>query len=387
MSAESLPKVQWTTEKADVLWKAIEHSRSRDARGTDYKALAARLDVPLPYLLYRVNARFQEELKGLQDLQGVPGALPPNASPELLHTTPLTVAGRAADRLGLSSSSRLHTPLGVRARLNSLGHNTPSPRSAAMSSSTLTIQKPTTPAAPLPRPLTASPAPARTSPYHHGPGSNSGSDSGSGTDSDDSADEAERSREEQDALDRKIADLTRMMTSETLGLVSAPRAKGKARAQASAFDAPAPAPDTPEPSPGAPASAPDARGRRAMRSVSTSQSLSSAGSAPGSGSVPEIPSPASRSRPGSRATSSAASPAVSPRHATQRYRPMSVAQSLSETSSKDGSTASSFSDLSDLSMSALESAMANTRAGGHSSRLSAFGIARSRFGPRNGIPQ
>ncbi|KAI5893612.1 uncharacterized protein SCHCODRAFT_02622277 [Schizophyllum commune H4-8] len=363
---EDPPNVVWTAEKADILWKAIEQSRSRDARATDYKALAARLDVPLPYLLYRVHARFQEELKGLQDLQGALSSLPPNASPELPHSAPPTAISRAADRLGLSSS-RLSIQPNVRARLNSLGHNSPTPRSA-LSSSTLTIQKPSTPAtAPLPRRSFASPAPVSP----HSDGSNSDSD-----DSAEREDEADRSREEQEALDRKLEDLTRMMTNETLGLVSAPQVRPRPRPPPLLQDA-------------------SLRGRfpepMSTRSGSTSQSLSSAGSGQGSGSIPEIPSPSSRSQPASRhmspTKSSANSPAVSPRHATQRYRPMSVAPSLSETSSKDGSTASSFSDLSDLSTSALESAMANTRAGGHSSRFSAFGVARSRFGPRNGIPQ
>ncbi|TRM67843.1 hypothetical protein BD626DRAFT_106986 [Schizophyllum amplum] len=350
---EDPPNVQWTAEKADILWKGIEQSRSRDNRANDYKALAARLDVPLPYLLYRVHARFQEELKGLQDLQGALSSLPPNGSPEIPLALPQTVASRAADRLGLSSSSRLSTPLGVRARLNSLGHNTSSPHKTA-SSSTLTIQKPS---APLP---------------HSHPSPTASSD-GSGSDSEGSAereDDAGRSLEEQEALDRKLADLQRMMTNDALGLVSAPRAKIKGKA-------PAPLTDL------------GPRGRVAevvsSRSGSTSQSLSSAGSAR---SIPDIPSPSSASQPASRhmsPTTSGSPPALSPRRPGHRSA-LVVARSLSEqSSSNQGSTASSFSDISDLSASALES-VSNTRAG-HSSRFSAFGITRSRFGPRSGIPQ
>ena len=41
------------------------------------KGLAAHLEVSPPFLPYRVNARFQEEIRGLKD---IPGALSPTTA-------------------------------------------------------------------------------------------------------------------------------------------------------------------------------------------------------------------------------------------------------------------------------------------------------------------
>ncbi|KAK0206970.1 hypothetical protein DFS33DRAFT_1318164 [Desarmillaria ectypa] len=360
------PRIEWTPEKADILWKVIERSRTTDNGGTDWKGLAAHLEVPLPYLLYRVHARFQEELRGLHNIPGVvsPSATthaPGKAGEEFPFIDPPSMVARAASRLASSSrlsgsGGRTSTPLGIRARLSSLGHNSPRPKKAS-SSSTLTLQSTAKPQVPV-RP----PSPS----------------SSESTDSEDEdvlkEEEADRKAEEQEALDRKLKDLQRMMTNDALGLVSVGRKNGQAidRGRVGMVS-------------------PMSIGslRRDTYSIrSVSQSLSSASSPQGS--IPDMPSPPSESQPHSpisrhmSPSKSSSPPALSPRSAIgQRYGHL-VRRTASD-GSNGGSEASSFSDISDsLSASALESALlSNIR--GTGSRLSYF--TKSRFGGRsNGVP-
>ncbi|ESK86975.1 autophagy-related protein 29 [Moniliophthora roreri MCA 2997] len=366
------PKIEWNQEKADILWKVIERSRTKDSGGTDWKGLAAHLEVPLPYLLYRAHARFQEDLRGLQDISvsSPSSTQPPTSALEEfpLHNDQLSnIHGknRLSGSIRLSSSSaRTSTPLGIRARLNSLGHNshshnTPRPKKATSSSSTLTLQQPQRPASHF-RPRT--------------PTSSEGE-----TDSDDEEmlkeEEAERHAEEQEALEKKLKDLQRMMTNEALGLVSSNRNKRKSVDRGRMFS-------------------PKSSYRQdGLSSASASHSVSSASSPQGS--IPEIPSPPPDSQPHSpigrhmSPGKSSSPPALSPRSALsqshRRYGHL-MGRSSSEQDSVNGSEASSFSDISDASLSgsALESALlSNIRGGG--SRFSAF--TRSRFaGGRSGIP-
>jgi len=206
--------------------------------------------------------------------------------------------------------------------------------------------------------------------------------------------ETERNAEEQEALDKKLADLQKMMTGEMLGLVSVGRKQGKQVAKQSLeFE----------------------RGRTDLsastgqvlnkhnhhhynaslssQSNCTSQSVSSAGSPQGS--VPEIPSPTADSQPQSPVsrsplrrhmspTKSSSPPALSPRSALGHSHRMFTHHE------RDGSEAStgSFSDISDasLSASALDSALLSANIRGTGSRFSAF--ARGRFGTsyRTGAP-
>ncbi|KAF8897922.1 hypothetical protein BD779DRAFT_1492961 [Infundibulicybe gibba] len=343
------PTIEWNAEKADILWKVIERSRSSDSGGTDWKGLAAHLEVPLPYLLYRVNARFQEEIRGLKDIQGA------------LSPTKPTVAGRMINGMGgsirLNTSARSLNPLGVRARLNSLGNGSPRPKKET-SSSTLTLQHPAK------RP-------------HISLGSTSPTSSSDGSNSEDEElekeEEADRNAEEQEALDRKLRDLQRMMTSDVLGLVSALPEDRRISRGRMAFASP---------------TAGSYRGDSYSRSAS--QSVSGASSPQGS--IPDIPSPPGGSRPYSpisrhlSPTKSSSPPAISPRSALglshRRYGPL-VDRSASEQESNHGSEASSFSDLSDASVS--ESALASAVFSNGGSRLSQF--ARSRYTTRaSGTP-
>ena len=283
--------------------------------------MASHLQVPLPYLLYRVNARFQEEIRGLKDIQG---ALSPTlAQPTKNHgfpsgDKPLTVAGRIVGGSGLSSS-RLGSPLGVRARLSSLGNNSPRPKNA-ISSSTLTFQAPKRTIAPL-RP--------------ESPSSSSGD-----SDSDKLAikeEEADRTAEEEDALSRKLIELQKMMTNEALGLVSGARLKNSKNKTTNRGTS------TPLSTRSTTSSKMDT-----LSSRSASQSISGASSLQGS--IGEIPSPL-ESQPPIRKALSSKSPspaAVSSRsalaHAHRRYGPL--VDRTADYGSSIGSEASSFSDLS-----------------------------------------
>lgn len=283
------------------------------------------MQVPLPYLLYRVNARFQEEIRGLKDIQGALSPTIPQLAKNHDFPTgdkPLTVAGRIAGSSGLSSS-KLGSPLGVRARLSSLGNNSPRPKKAT-SSSTLTLQAPKRSIVPL-RPASPSSSPGDT-------------------DSEDEQaireEEADRTAEEEDALSRKLAELQKMMTNEALGLVGGPRPKNSKNK----------ATDRGRSAPLSPRSAGSSR-MDTLSSRSASQSISSAGSPQGS--IGEIPSPPSESQshsPIKKALSSKSpSPAaVSSRsalaHAHRRYGPL--VDRTADYGSSHGSETSSFSDLS-----------------------------------------
>ena len=269
------------------------------------KGLAAHLQVPLPYLLYRVHARFQEELRGLQDIPGVlsPSVVPPKTEPLPIHESPQTATRALGQSARLSGSGPLSTPTRIRARLTSIGSN----YSRKITSSTITVQdrRPRQP-------------------------SRSSEESDSEEEEALKEEEAERQAEEQEALDRKLKELQSMMTNETLGLVSSGR-KGKSVADRGRMGIRSPVIDF-------------EISKKDNLSRSTSQSLSSASSPQGS--IPEIPSPPPDSQPHSpmkhhMSHKSSSPPAVSPRSVIgQRY------VRATEQGSSHGSQASSFSDIS-----------------------------------------
>lgn len=331
--------------------------------------------MPLPYLLYRAQTRYEDDLRGLQDITAR-GALSPSTttrpSEELpfIQETP-TFPHQASSRIvgstrGLSSFIRMAaTPLGVRARLNSLG-GASSRLTNKASSSTVTIH-----------------GPVKKSFTHLGPTSPSSSE---GTDSEDEEaakeEEADRKLEEQEALAKKLKNLQKIITGDALGLVSTPRKRGKGKA-----------PDRGRMSMSIASPNSMHRDDRGGELSSRSQSISSASP---HGSIPSIPSPPPESQsPISRHLSpnkSSSPPALSPRSARGqshlRYAPIRGRASISEQeSSNQDSSASSFSDMSgqnlgslvsscfeltsyvfsdaSLSASALESAlMSNIRGGG-----------------------
>lgn len=232
----------------------------------------------------------------------------------------------------MASSTRLNTPLGIRTRLNSLG------QSKASSSSVLTLKG----ARNIPPPIKTS----RSLP----------SDSDSNSESDDEAEKAEaeeRRREEQEALDKVLKQLQTDLTSNAVGLVRDTRSKkGKEPQRGRDIRSPA------SPSP----LRHSFRGN--MRRDLSSSDLNSSTSSP-QGSIPSIPSPPPESLSQSPVarhfshTKSSSPPALSTGQARgqahMQYRPMAVGMAhTSDRSSTQGSSASSFSDISGMSIYSLQ---------------------------------
>ena len=304
-----------------MLWEVIARSRATDNGGTDWPGLAAHLHVPLPYLLYRAQTRYEEDLRGLQ---GIKVALSPsNPDPSVASPSPdhLTARHTPISRLsGQITSTRLTTPLGLRARLNSL---TPAPPNAALKVSSSSI-------------MTLQDGPPPRHGLHRRPTVRSrNSSAGSDDDSDEelnASEQAERRLEEQEALDKKLRNLQTMITGDKLGLVRSSRPRQ--RAERTSRDP-----------------------HRALSNYTSLDSSSPSTSSVGSpqGSIPSIPSPPPEQhqvkQPAHRhpiSTKSSSPPALSPRNAhPQGYGGMvGMVQGNSERDSNNGSSASSFSDLS-----------------------------------------
>lgn len=312
-------------------------SPSADRPISTGQGLSAHLEIPLPYLLYRAQTRYEQDLRGLQVLRGalsptsaqplaktVEEEIRPKDQPDMIRRLSGRKSGGAAKP---SSSLRLPTPLGIRARLNSLGYDSPGRQSKASSSSVLTLQGP--------RPLSI---PIRSPP-------SSASDSQSESDEEaDKAEEEERRLEEEEALDKKLKALQKVMTNDALGLVREPRRTTKGK----------------EPDRGRHGlTSPRSPLRQSIRrSLSTSESAS--GTSSPQGSIPSIPSPTVESLPQSPisrhlspAKKSSSPPVVSAGNARgqshMQYRPIVGRARASEKGSNHGSNASSFSDISGTS--------------------------------------
>ncbi|KAI0080833.1 hypothetical protein K474DRAFT_100748 [Panus rudis PR-1116 ss-1] len=403
------PRVEWNSEKEQILWEVIAKSRAVEGAGTDWKGLAAHLQVPLPYLLYRAQTRYEEDLRGLQGIQGTlspeitspltqgpptfatGGSRRPSSAlggggggeyfprlptggerPSLLRRDSLRTEGIRSGDLRASIVSPGGRPLNVRARLSSLGSvqaarsrklstisNTPGKK--VLSSSTLTLQGPKRSKEPI-RPL--SPTASQPSPS----GSSSPGASSEGED-DDLADEETRRAEEQDLLEQKLKELQRVMTRDTLGLVASPararKDKGKSRDDRG----------RPQTLSSSSSSGPHRRPQLDMTDRYKSQtpshhSLSSVDANSPQGSIPSIPSPPPESaakqgrqtplRPLSQPSKSTSPPAVSPSRAWGTSAPAKPSFGgttgvtrtkigggrMSSKGSEMGSEASSFSDLS-----------------------------------------
>ncbi|KAI0034086.1 hypothetical protein K488DRAFT_77461 [Vararia minispora EC-137] len=241
--------VVWSLEKENYLWESIAKLRAGDTGVPDWKALARRLDVPLPYLLYRAQTRYEQDLRGLQDVRGAFSPPTPQAKP---RTSDFIDAAERTALPKATSVARLHTPLGVRARLNSLGSNSAARVPKASSSSVLTLRDG-----------------YRKESSHRRPVSPLSSES------DSESEEAVRTEkaEQQEELDRKLAHLQKTMTGDALGLVSSVRSRPKqvlARGRLTS-------------------SLPHPAALELQARQDSSQSISSASSPRGS--IPDIPSP------------------------------------------------------------------------------------------------
>ncbi|KAI0705761.1 hypothetical protein C8T65DRAFT_652678 [Cerioporus squamosus] len=470
------PRVEWNADKEHILWEVLAKSRAIEGANPDWKGLAQHLQVPLPYLLYRAQVRYEEDLRGLQGLglrtpssvfPSVPSPQrigpteyfprmsdPARPPPAQRDSTPASSSATASTSGTVPGTSTLRPHIGVRARLSSLGsahgrglaqlrsptrtdhvqsplsahpsgNMYPRPAKKVSSSSTLTLQGPKRTRSPQLRPLSQASS--------RGGSSSDGADGGEDTSEDDDESDEEAQREEeaekQEMLARKLKDLERLMTKDALGLVAdpAPRMNGSGNGSAKPRG-------RARPLSGMSASLSSSSAPRDY-SRSRNQSLSSASVDSPQGSIPSIPSPKpesnshayhypqshphthtrhhshghnaqnayhrparsqsqslsshslsqsrSHSNPQSppRVTSpmpekTSSPPALSPGSArghSANVRVQRTHSGLAAGTPTTGSEASSFSDLSDasVSLSALDSAlMSNIKGGG--SRLSSF---------------
>jgi len=220
---------------------------------------------------------------------------------------------------GQITSTRLTTPLGLRARLNSLTPAPPNLTPGVSSSSIITLQHGPPPHLPRKTVLRS----RSSSPDNDG-------DSDSELDA---SEQAERQLEEREALDKKLRNLQTMITGDKLGLVRSSRPRQRTER-------------------------PSRDPHRALSNYtsldsSSPSSTSSVGSPQGS--IPSIPSPPSERHQVQQPTprravpvNSSSPPSLSPRHAhPQGFGGLiGMVQQNSERDSNNGSSASSFSDLS-----------------------------------------
>ncbi|KAF8592727.1 hypothetical protein K439DRAFT_32576 [Ramaria rubella] len=343
--------IQWNADKENMLWEVIARSRAADSGGTDWQGLSAHLQVPLPYLLYRAQVRYEEDLRGLQDIKST-----------LNTSNPL--ATRSSERQDERSSSAHPVPPShaTNRMVSSIRRRTPiAAHQIGPSNRSLREQESASTLAQSQRRGMASNGFTRTT---------SASSSESSSDEADKVEEEERRQEEQEAVGRRLKELEKMMSSDMLGFARPPR--------------PTPSTETISRSP-------------LRRSVHPGDSTSGSSPTSPQGSIPSIPSPPPESQSQSSQTTSSSTQAATspvnphlfpPPNTRQQHQPRRTAVAVrvrhSRRGSSHGSSASSFSDLSDaasVSASALESAlMSNIRGGG--SRLSMF--ARSHFGAGRG---
>jgi len=254
--------------------------------------------VPLPFLLYRAQARYEQDLRGLQNVGGVLSGTP---------QTPLRALPgedeRVRPRLSTAATGSTRPP----------PHLSPTLRRSGGSSSTFTLKqgRALQPISPLPEQ----------------PSVSGSDDQDDDEDSDhERAEEEEQRREESENVARKLKQLERMFTADNLGFARKPRATSPGMA---------PAPASP-----------------------SRQTDPTSGSAASSmrGSIPSIPSPTSASLSGRSKSITTTSPRTTSVSSSSRNmrtntapavtRYAAIERTLAARGSNQGSSsASSFSDV------------------------------------------
>ena len=175
------------------------------------QVLSTRLDVPLPYLLHRAQARYEQDLRRLQDIKPVVStAAPPRA---LMEDNRPSLSRRISsnnNHLESGSASTIITK-----RPPPLGLERPTLLRSAPSSS----RNPTTPSATRLATLPSLPASQRLAApvFQSTSSSSSSSSSESGAEG-----EEERTKEQQVDMGRKLKELERLIGSGTLGFARPP---------------------------------------------------------------------------------------------------------------------------------------------------------------------
>ncbi len=269
------------------------------------QGLSNHLQVPLPYLLYRAQVRYEEDLKGIQNVQS---ALLSQQSADIQ---------RISDPKPIGRHSQPRYPATTRASISSLPTPTVKrgggPLPLERRTSTQTLMETITS-----KPKAVSAPPIRS----HSPTLSEGSESSS--EEDVRADLEFRREEEQDALSKRLKELETLMTRD-IGLVHEPK-----------YSRPASVSSEP----------------RSVRSLTLNvEKQSESSSTSPQGSIPSIPSPTSGSQSSSqilhpkRTLPPTTSPTLfSQGRSPKRYGHIKVRPG--DKGSTQGSTASSFSDIS-----------------------------------------
>ncbi|CAE6445779.1 unnamed protein product [Rhizoctonia solani] len=374
--------VIWTPEKEKVLWDELSRPRA-NLNAVDWTGLSAQLDVPVPYLIYRAQVKYEQDLKGLQGIRQAPTATSP--AEDRSFGSPVQKA-----RNPLSSPTMATSPALIR-RMSSSGA-IGSRWSRGSNASTHTIIQP-----PGPRMTRLNPVltPLRTATGSRPSTSSSGRSTPSTTDSEE--DKRDAQKEEADQLAEKLKELQKKMGSGYFGFARPNSNKSPAlsitasqtRSQSQSASQIRSQTISQVRSQGAHSQTATMSASRAQRSLTTPTGAAMVADSETSasmsqrGSIPDIPSPASdsRARLPVRVSRRAASVGThrSPSAVSEAPERGPVGRTRAhDAGSGQVSSASSFSDISDtdMSASALEDAlMSNNFKSTAASRMSMFSRA------------
>ncbi|CAE6477236.1 unnamed protein product [Rhizoctonia solani] len=391
--------VIWSPEKEKILWDELSRPRA-NLNAVNWTGLSAQLDVPVPYLIYRAQVKYEQDLKGLQGIRQAPPATSPVddrpfGSPVQRTRNPLSPTTTTSPLVRRMSSS------GAIGSRWSRGSN----------ASTHTIIQPSAPRMARLNPVLT---PLRTATGSKPSTPSSGRSTPTSTDSEEEKRDAQK--EEADQLAEKLKELQKRMGSGYFGFARPNNNKSPApsitasqtRSQsqsASQIRSQSASQIRSQPTPQLRSQT--ARSQTATMSASqmhrsmttptgsamiADSTTSASASMSQRGSIPDIPSPASDSRARlpvrvtRRATSVGTHRSPSAVSEAQERGPIGRTRAH-DAGSGQVSSASSFSDISetDMSASALEDAlMSNNFKSTVASRMSMFSRAHPSRGTRPG---
>ncbi|CAE7230930.1 unnamed protein product [Rhizoctonia solani] len=379
--------VIWSPEKEKVLWDELARPRA-SLNAINWAGLSAQLDVPVPYLIYRAQVKYEQDLKGLQGIRQAQTVTSPSDD--------RSFGSPQRTRNPLSSPTMAASPALVR-RMSSSGA-IGSRWSRGSNASTHTIVQP-----PGPRMARLNPVltPLRTATGSRPSSSSSGRSTPTSTDSEEEKRDAQK--EEADQLAEKLKELQKRMGSGYFGfakpdkspapsiIASQTRSQSQSASQTRSQTTSQVRSQTARSQ-----TATMSASRIMQRSLTTPTGAAMVADSETSasmsqrGSVPDIPSPASDSRARlpvrvtRRATSVGTHRSPSAVSEAQERGPVGRTRAH-DAGSGQVSSASSFSDISDMSASALEDAlMSNNFKSTAASRMSMFSRTHHSRGARHG---
>ncbi|KAF8709282.1 hypothetical protein RHS03_03264, partial [Rhizoctonia solani] len=355
--------VIWSPEKEKILWDELSRPRT-NLNAVNWTGLSAQLDVPVPYLVYRAQVKYEQDLKGLQGIrQAQPATSPADDRPLGLSTQ------RARNVL---SSPTTATPSPLVRRMSSSGA-IGSRWSRGSNASTHTIIQP--PPARMAR-LNPVLTPLRTATGSKPSTPSSGRSTPSPTDSEEEKRDAQK--DEANQLAEKLKELQKKMGSGYFGFAR-PNKSPATSIMTSQIRPESQLASQIRSQSGSQVRTHATRSQTATMSASQMQrslttptgtammadggtTTSASASMSQRGSIPDIPSPASDSRARlplrvtKRVTSVGTHRSPSVVSEAQERGPVGRTRAH-DAGSGQVSSASSFSDISDMSSSALEDAM------------------------------